>query len=272
MAANPAAPALRFFTKYVTDRTGQANADNVNSQSLQNMGIQAADMVQFHWWSLSQDGSSRSFLKAGRALNQLKDQGKILHLAGCNMDTTNLRLLVNDGIPIEANQVQYSLLDRRPEVHLLKYCRDAGIKLVVFGVVGGGLLSNRFLGISQRTAEGLLDSVSRRMYWSSLQRWTRDWGVFQKLLETLKAIGEQQVPPCPIAAVASAWVLQRMDALGAGGALILGVRDARHLEEHAALLRGDVRLREQDMLDIQTVLDQGAPPRGDIWYEERGWA
>jgi len=54
--------------------------------------------------------------------------------------------------------------------------------------------------------------------------------------------------------------------------LILGVRDARHLDEHKALLQGDVLLQKEDMLEIQAVLDKGAAPRGDIWYEERGWA
>eukprot|EP00443_Scrippsiella_acuminata_P027265 CAMPEP_0115349258 /NCGR_PEP_ID=MMETSP0270-20121206/95829_1 /TAXON_ID=71861 /ORGANISM="Scrippsiella trochoidea, Strain CCMP3099" /LENGTH=59 /DNA_ID=CAMNT_0002771257 /DNA_START=23 /DNA_END=199 /DNA_ORIENTATION=- len=58
------------------------------------------------------------------------------------MDTANLRALVDDGMEIEANQVQYSLVDRRPEVRLLAYCREKRIKLTVFGVVGGGLLSD----------------------------------------------------------------------------------------------------------------------------------
>lgn len=188
------------------------------------------------------------------------------------MDTTNLKLLVDDGMAIEANQVQYSLLDRRPEVRLLKYCKEKNIKLTVFGVVAGGLLSDSFLGVPPGRAKGMLDSVSRRMYFSSLQRWSSDWTLFQKLLETLKAIGERKGPPLPIAAVASAWALERMKELGAGGSLILGVRDTRHLEEHTALLRGEVALSNDDMAEIQTVLDQGATPRGDIWYDERGWA
>jgi len=272
VSKHPDVQPLRFFTKYVTDDVGQDEANRINRQSSQAMGIQALDMVQFHYWSLSKDGSSRSFLKAGQALSKLKDDGKIRHLAGCNMDTTNLKSLVDDGMAIEANQVQFSLLDRRAEVHMLKYCKEHDIKLMVFGVVAGGLLSDNFLGKSEGAAKGMLDSVSRRMYFSSLQRWTGDWSLFQKLLKTLKTIGDRQTPALPIAAVASAWALQRMDQLGAGGALILGVRDARHLDEHKALLLGDVRLQNEDMIEIQAVLDQGAPPRGDVWYEERGWA
>lgn len=271
VSEQPAAHPLRFFTKYVTEDNGQAEANRINRQSLKAMGIDALDMVQFHHWALSKDGSSKSYLGAGRALTQLKGDGKIKHLAGCNMDTANLKSLVDDGMAIEANQVQFSLLDRRAEVSMLPYCKQHNIKLTAFGVVAGGLLSDSLLGKSAQEARGMLDSVSRRMYHSSLQRWG-DWELFQELLKTLKAIGDRHAPQLPIAVVASQWALQRMEQLGAGGALILGVRDARHIEEHSLLLYGSVTLHNLDMEGIQTVLDKGAAPRGDIWYEERGWA
>lgn len=272
VASHPQASALRFFTKYVTDTSGAREADRINSQSLRNLGIDAADLVQFHWWSLSKDGSKRDFLRAARELDRLKQEGKIRHLAGCNMDTTNLKLMVDDGMAIEANQVQYSLVDRRAEVRHLKYCKEQGIKLTVFGVVAGGLLSDRFLGLTRNEAQSKLDSVSRRMYDTSLQRWSTDWNLFQQLLGTLKAVGHRKEPQLPIAAVACLWALHQMETLGAGGALILGVRDAGHLAEHTALLNGEARLDVADMEEIRAVLDLGNKPVGDIWYQERGWA
>jgi len=272
VAANPTAPRLLFYTKYVTDDASSAAASRVNAQSLRNLGVPSVDLVQFHWWSLSKDGSQREFLQAGRELSRLQREGKIRSLAGCNMDTTNLNAMLEAGMAVEANQVQYSLLDRRPEVRLLKYCKEKGIRLAVYGVVGGGLLSDRFLGLSRGAAQGKLDSVSRRMYWASLQRWSADWELFQRLLRTLRAIGQRQAPPASVAAVACAWALQRLGDLGAGGSLILGVRDARHLDEHRALLEGAVQLQPPDLAEIQEVLDAGNPPQGDVWYQERGWA
>ena len=44
-------------------------------------------------------------------------------------------------------QVQYSLLDRRPENRMAQFCTERGIKLLPYGVVGGGLLSDRYLGM-----------------------------------------------------------------------------------------------------------------------------
>lgn len=271
-ASHPDSHELSFFTKYVTDDPGSAEARRINSQSLQNLGVPVADLVQFHWWSLSKDGSDKTFLKAGRQLTQLQKENKIKHLAGCNMDTVNLKALVDDGMQIESNQVQYSLLDRRAEVRLLKYCREQGIKLTIFGVVGGGILSDSFLGISKAQAQSRLDSASRRMYWSSLQRWSSDWNIFQRLLQTLRDIGARNVPRLPIAAVACAWALHQLDELGGGGALILGVRDAGHLEEHRALLERKVILTPEDVVAVDAILKQGTPPQGDIWHHERGWA
>lgn len=265
-------PPPRFFTKYVTDDASAAEANRVNAQSRGSLRTEAPDLVQFHWWSLQRDGSRKDFLKAGRELMRLKKEGKVLHLGGCNMDTTHLRLMFDDGMDIAMNQVQYSLLDRRAENGMLAYCRTKGIKLSIFGVVGGGLLSDGFLGISKGHAQAKLDSVSRRMYWSSLQRWTQDWELFQRLLRTLKDVGARKEPPLPVAAVASAWALRRLTDAGAGGGLILGVRDARHLAEHTSLLRGEVALDTADMHEIAAVLAAGNAPSGDIWHQERGWA
>lgn len=43
-------------------------------------------------------------------------------------------------------QVQYSLLDRRPENGMADFCAAHGMQLLPYGVVAGGLLSDRYLG------------------------------------------------------------------------------------------------------------------------------
>ncbi len=43
-------------------------------------------------------------------------------------------------------QVQYSLLDRRPENGMADFCAAHGMRLLPYGVVAGGLLSDRYLG------------------------------------------------------------------------------------------------------------------------------
>ena len=70
-----------------------------------------------------------------------------------------------------------------------------------------------------------------------------------------------------IANVAVAWVLRRLDDEGAGGWVVLGVRDTKHIAEHVALR--DVALDDDDMAVIAKVLAKGEPPSGDIWSHER---
>ena len=43
-------------------------------------------------------------------------------------------------------QVAYSLLDRRPQNGMAEYCRQHNIAILPYGVVAGGLLSDRYLG------------------------------------------------------------------------------------------------------------------------------
>ena len=46
------------------------------------------------------------------------------------------------GLP---SQVQFSLLDRRPLNGMVQYCQKKGIKLLTYGSVAGGLLSDRYV-------------------------------------------------------------------------------------------------------------------------------
>ena len=48
--------------------------------------------------------------------------------------------------PRPAPQVQYSLLDRRPENGMAAFCGAHGILLLPYGVVAGGLLTDKYLG------------------------------------------------------------------------------------------------------------------------------
>jgi aryl-alcohol dehydrogenase-like predicted oxidoreductase len=48
-------------------------------------------------------------------------------------------------------QVQYSLLDRRPENKMQGFCQANGIKLLPFGTVAGGFLSEKYLGKAVET-------------------------------------------------------------------------------------------------------------------------
>ena len=56
------------------------------------------------------------------------------------------------GAEVEANQIAYSLLDRRPQLRMERFCAETGMKLLPYGVLAGGFLSDRYLGVPQAEA------------------------------------------------------------------------------------------------------------------------
>ena len=123
------------------------------------------------------------------------------------------------------------------------------------GVLGGAAAPGR----------EALTTISMRMYKARLDAWTGgDWGLFQSLLRTLRAIADRHATT--VANVAAAWVLHQLGP--DGGWVIIGVRDDSHLIEHKALR--DLVLDAEDAAKINEVLAEGAAPVGDIWSDERG--
>jgi len=103
------------------------------------MGVES-DLIQFHWWEYR----DQNYLDALRYMSELQSEGKIKHLA-TNFDTEHLKIILETGIKIVSNQVQFSLIDRRPLVQMIQFCQDKGI-IFAYGTLCGGLLSEKYLG------------------------------------------------------------------------------------------------------------------------------
>jgi len=266
MASHGGDGGLRFFTKYVPVLDSSLEtAREVNKHSREMLGVSSLDVVQYCWYGPYLPGH----VEAGKQLQQLQAEGSIQHLAGCNYDVAHLRELVEAGVPIEVNQVQFSLLDLRPENGMLEFCASHGIKLVCFGTVAGGWLSDKYLGapappfLPGELQEG---TASKKLYHDSLVAWAGPlgWDLFQDLLRALRAVADKH--GTNIATVASAWVQRRLDDT-CGGGVIVGVRDATHLADLVALR--STRLDDDDMKQLRQVLSRGWKPLGDVWDRER---
>eukprot|EP01048_Picozoa_sp_COSAG05_P024752 COSAG05_NODE_5971_length_1048_cov_2.070601_1_plen_222_part_01 len=111
-AASPPPPF--FLTKWVppVGAMTEAKVRSAVSVSLQRMNVAQLDMLQFHWWDYGHAG----YKDALRLLATMKQRGGdellVRNLALTNFNTAHLRELVDEaGLPITANQVQFSLLD-----------------------------------------------------------------------------------------------------------------------------------------------------------------
>lgn len=122
--------------------------------------------MQFHWWEYS----DARYLEALSHMADLRDEGKIRHLALTNFDTENVQRILDHGIRIVSNQVQYSLIDLRPEKAMVPLCQARDMHLLTYGTLGGGLISDTYLGQPEPHGSAL-STVSLRKYKQMVDAW-----------------------------------------------------------------------------------------------------
>jgi aryl-alcohol dehydrogenase-like predicted oxidoreductase len=216
------------------------------------LGVDMLDLVQFHWWDYEVDGLERLYDR----LMHAKSAGKIRLLGVTNFNTEQLQNLLSIDESIVAMQAQYSLLDRRPEREMIECCNAHDVKLLPYGGLLGGFLSDRYLG-------QLPPAAMNR----SLQKYrliideTGGWDRFQDLLGQLAEIAEKHATS--IAAVAARWVLDQTAVV----AVIIGIGTQSRVASNLTLC--GLRLDEQDQKDIAEVLSRLKIPPGDPYDLER---
>ncbi|MBD2204929.1 aldo/keto reductase [Calothrix sp. FACHB-1219] len=234
---------IQAFTKWVP-RPGKMTKtiveDNINI-SLRRMDVESLDLMQFHWWEYQDE----NYLDALKYMAELQTEGKIKHLALTNFDTEHLQIITEAGIKIVSNQVQFSLVDRRPEVNMINFCQQHDIKLFTYGTVCGGLLSEKYLGKSEPRGFDLT-TVSLKKYKNMVDAWG-GWQLFQELLSTLKSIADKH--GVSISNVAVRYILDKP----AVGGVIVGARlgISEHLADNAKVF--NLNLDAEDLQKIDAV-------------------
>jgi aryl-alcohol dehydrogenase-like predicted oxidoreductase len=210
-------------------------------KSLENMNTNSLDLVQFHWW----DYNDPSYIDALVHLSGIKEKGKIKHIGLTNFDTARLEIIKEQGMEIISNQVQYSILDQRPEKLMVPFCLQNRIHLLSYGTLLGGFLSEKYLD-SPEPIKGSLDTASLRKYYNMIVRWG-GWELFQELLQTLLEISKKH--DCSIANVATSFILQKPAVAG----VIIGARlgISEHRQDNSKVF--EVRLDSEDNSMINSV-------------------
>ena len=133
---------VAVHTKFVPDldmlaRIDRAHVRDIVHRSRDRLQRDTLDMVQLHWW----DFAVRKWVQTAEWLAELQQDGVIRHIGVTNFDVSALRVLLDAGVPIASNQVQLSLLDRRPLSRLARFCDKHGVALLCYGTLAGGLLA-----------------------------------------------------------------------------------------------------------------------------------
>ncbi len=249
---------VQVHTKYVPDRStlGRLTRRDVEAavdRSLSRLGVDALDLVQFHWWDFDVPG----MVDAAIWLDGVRRAGKIRHLGLTNFDVPHLRAIVEAGVAVVSHQVQYSVIDRRP-AHGLTGLDAPRVPLLCYGALAGGFLSEAWLGRDEPLPP--LENRSLVKYRLIVDE-IGGWAAFERVLLALEAVARRHA--CGIGAVAIRWVLERPGV----AAVIVGARHAGHLE--TTCRAASLPLEAGDLAEIDDAMAGAPGPAGDVYGLER---
>ncbi len=237
---------VQALTKFVPSSGPMSRSivEHYIDQSIQRMNVNSIDVLQFHWW----DYNDTSYLDVLHHLTKLCDEGKIKHLGLTNFDTERIQIMTEQGFTLVSNQVQFSIIDQRPEVKMIPFCQKHDIKLLTYGTLLGGFLSEKYLGVSEPTRADL-DTQSLQKYKNMIDAWG-GWPLFQKLLSVLEQIAQKH--ETSIANVSTRFILDKPSVAG----VIIGVRlgISEHRVENNRVF--GLQLDSEDNEKIKTVTSQ----------------
>ncbi len=252
-------PKAQLFTKWVPKpgKLQKAEVRDAVELALRRMQGEQLELLQYHAWNYADP----SWLDQMFWLQELKDEGLIRHLGVTNMDTAHLRMLLTSGIEVVSNQVCFSLLDQRAASAMSDLCREFGVKLLAFGTLAGGFLSEKWLDKPD-------PAIDQLPTWS-LMKYKRfideagGWSKFQNLLTILKQIAGQHDVTIPN--VATRYMLDQP----AVGGVIIGARlgQSQHIQDNLKIM--DLKLGGESQAAIGQALNEMTPIPGDCGDEYR---
>jgi aryl-alcohol dehydrogenase-like predicted oxidoreductase len=232
---------IQAFTKWVPQpgRITRSMADNSVEAAMRRMNVSSLDLLQFHWW----DYNNPYYMDALKYLSDLKNKGSIKHLGLTNFDTEHLQIITESGVMVVSNQIQFSIIDRRPEVSMIPFCRKHNIRLLTYGTLCGGLLSEKYLGKPEPSITDL-NTLSLQKYKKMIDSWG-DWNLFQRLLLVMDNIAKKH--NVSISNVATDYILSKETV----AAVIIGARlgIADHIDENNNVFNFSLDESDRESID-----------------------
>jgi aryl-alcohol dehydrogenase-like predicted oxidoreductase/enamine deaminase RidA (YjgF/YER057c/UK114 family) len=256
-AKHPLGSQSQMLTKWVPP-PGQLNRQIVREavqRAMQRLQTEQIDLLQFHAWHYP----DASWLDTLFWLDELRKEGLVAQLGVTNFDAAHLRVAVASGIPIVSNQVSYSLIDQRAAGDLTEVCEQYDVKLLAYGTLAGGFLSQKWLDAEEPAEPATWSQMKYKRFIDA----AGGWALFQKVLAIVNDVADKHGVTIPV--VASRAILDQ----AAVGGVILGARldNADHVQENLAIF--DLSLDQQDRDAISKAIGDLDPVPGDCGDEYR---
>ncbi len=203
---------------------------------LERLCVDRIDLLQFHWWSFQHP----AWLDALHELSGLREEGLIAEIGVTNFDAAHLQVALSDGLPLLTNQISFSLVDRRAAGPLSNLCARTGTRLLAYGTLCGGFLSENWVGKPEPTD---LSDWSKMKYKRFIDT-AGGWDAFQRTLTAADTIGKKH--GVSISNVATRWVLDHPAVAG----VIVGARlgERMHTGDNLQLFGFKLDAEDQERL------------------------
>ena len=250
---------VRILTKWVPKPGGSSKGAvrKAVNRALHRIQTDTLDLLQYHAWNYADPG----YLDELFWLQELQEEGLIRHLGVTNFDTVHLDMILKTGIKVISNQVCYSLLDQRVADGMSRLCEQHGVKILAFGTLAGGFLTEKWLDRPE-PSEYELGTWSQMKY----KRYIDEAGGWEKFQNVLKALRQTaDAHGVSMANAATRFVIDQP----AVGAVIIGARlgESEHIHDNMDILRFDPQDNDWDA--IRAAVDDLDPIPGDCGDEYR---
>jgi len=169
-------------------------------RSLQNLGLDYVDIFYHH-----RPDPETPIEETLSALELMVRQGKVLYLGLSKYDGRGVRETLAAAkefgrLPIIAHQMRYNMMRRQPESDLLGVLAEAGISMVAFNTLAGGILTDRYL--NGLPSDSRMAKHGNAEQWYKRQEAAGTWRKVGQFNELAKARGQS------LAQMALTWVLR----------------------------------------------------------------
>lgn len=250
---------IQCLTKWVPKpgRVAKAEVRAAVERALGRLRTGSIDLLQYHAWNYADPG----WLETLYDLQDLKREGLIRELGLTNVDTAHLRMVRMSGIEVVSNQVSFSLLDQRAAAGLAPYCEASGVRLLAYGTVAGGWLTEKWLG--QPEPDWETTGTWSMMKYGRFLRVAGGWDALQRVLAAAKAVADRH--GVSIANIATRYILDHPGVAG----VIVGARlgERAHVDDTLRLF--SFSLSDADRAEMRGALATLRPIPGDCGDEYR---
>ena len=214
-------------------------------RSLSNLKTDYLDLYQIHWPSDAFDNEPVPIEETMRALNKLKEEGKIRAIGVSNFNRDQIEEASQYG-RIDSLQPPYSLFWRKIEQDAVPYCIEHNISILAYSSMAQGLLTGKFSPGHQFAEE---DHRSANVLFQG-----ENFERADRALEQLKPIAESH--NCTLAQLSLAWLIAQPQTVA-----IAGARTAAQAEDNAKA--ASVNLSDDELQEIDRIGRQVTDPLDD---------